>query len=153
MSMSSVSEPGIVHGPGAGTVRGSLARKFVGSTLGIFRGRSTQPPAFSLNTNDWNALAAQALREHQDRHGLSDKEMARKIGANDRTYENYKSGKTAPSSVHLLRSISVIPELEAVVTEVCALEREIDPRAAQAMSEMYTAAMKFAEARFGGGAE
>jgi len=129
-------------------VREHPPRMFAGDPRRIINVKRPQPRAFEINTNDWNAIAAEALGEHQNAHGLTDKEMARKIGCNDRTYENYRLGRTAPSSVHLLRAIAVIPELTARVDELCSLERDLDPRAMQAMSEMYQAAQKWADYTF-----
>lgn len=123
-------------------------RTFPESCRRKVHGETTQIPAFDLTTNDWNAMSAEALSEHQQANRLTDKEMARKIGCNDRTYENYRLGRTSPSSIHLLRSIAVIPELAGRVKDVCRLEMELDPRAQQAMGELVRAAMIIADAKF-----
>lgn len=137
------------HEQSAPIVRVDPPRMFAGDPRRKISVKTTQPRAFALTTNDWNATAAEALSAHQEAHGLTDKEMARKIGCNDRTYENYRLGRTAPSSVNFLRCLCVIPEFQAAVDELCALQRECDPRAMQAMSEMYQAAQKWADYTFG----
>lgn len=146
---------GTMHGsavnsraPSAGSFQESPARKFHGNTRGIFRGNGTQNiPAFELTTNDWNKLSAEALNEHMEAEKLTAKELAQKVGCNDRTMENYLQGKTAPSGVNQLRCIAVIPEFQARVAQITAMEREHDPEAMRAMIELQRAAMKWADLR------
>lgn len=149
MSASRESSAGMMQEQSAPIVRAEPSRIFNGDPRRKIHVKRTQPRAFEINTNDWNSTAAQALGEHQTAHALTDKEMARKIGCNDRTYENYRLGRTAPSSVNFLRCLCVIPEFQAAVDDLCALQRECDPRAMEAMSEMYQAAQKWADYTFG----
>lgn len=147
MSNSRVAIAGNVHGSSHPNFRAEPPRTFHGDRRGNFRGECTQPAAFGLSTNDWNKISADALNEHAETERLTAKEMAIKIGCNDRTLENYLQGRTAPSGVYFLKCLAAIPEFQSRVMHLCALERDCDPEAERARSELIRAAQKYADAR------
>jgi hypothetical protein len=144
---SRVAIAGNVHGSQPSNFRADPPRTFHGDRRGNFRGDCTQAEAFGLSTNDWNKISAQALNDHAAVERLSAKELAIKIGCNDRTIENYLQGRTAPSGVYFLKCLAAIPEFQSRVLRLCALERDCDPEAERARSELIRAAQKYADAK------
>lgn len=147
MNNSRVAIAGNVHGAQHSNFRADPPRTFQGDRRGNFRGECTQPEAFGLSTNEWNKISAAALNEHAETERLSAKEMAIKIGCNDRTLENYLQGRTAPSGVYFLKCLAAIPEFQSRVMRLCALERDCDPEAERARSDLIRAAQKYADAK------
>ncbi|HEX3809580.1 MAG TPA: helix-turn-helix transcriptional regulator [Rhizomicrobium sp.] len=100
-----------------------------------------------MTTADWNEMSADAFNQHMREEGIGQKEMADKLGVSDRTLENYVQAKTAPSGLHFLRAIAVIPQFEAKVRWVSALHAEGNPAANREALELVRAAQKFLDAR------
>jgi transcriptional regulator with XRE-family HTH domain len=103
-------------------------------------------PVFELTTNDWNHLSSDAFRQHMHDEGLTVKELARALGCNDRTAENYVSGRNSPRDVHFLRSIAVVPTFAAAVREVCGMVGDLDPRAMHQAMKVMQEASRFLDA-------
>jgi transcriptional regulator with XRE-family HTH domain len=118
----------------------------------LFRGPAARPeyqrvPAFELTQAEWTEIIAEAIRAYMREENLSVKELARDIGCNDRTAENYVQGRTAPAGLHLLRCIAVIPSVEAEVRRISAMAGDCQPGADRAAMELMRAAQKFLDVR------
>lgn len=136
---------------GASTV--SFARKSHGQARNHrgeyrnFRVEDTRPTSFSLTTKDWNNKFADALHRHMEAAEIGEKELANKLGCNDRTLENWLQARTSASGVDLLKCISVVPELASAVDEVCFMESEFDPDVERAKMDVVRMAWKLIDLR------
>ena len=119
---------------------GTIARKFRGDTRGKLRGEQGSNGAFGLTQLEWNEISAEAMRRHvgNDRSGA--KLLADRLECSPRTAENYLQAKTAPSGIHFLRALSVIPEFQAEVRRIASMHTDMDPeleRATTALIQAY----------------
>lgn len=63
------------------------------------------------------------------------KRIMRVANCNERAAENWYAGKNAPNALYLLRLIAEVPELQAEVRRLTAMESDLDPHFEKAMSE------------------
>lgn len=63
------------------------------------------------------------------------KRIMRVANCNERAAENWYAGKNAPNALYLLRLIAEVPELQAEVRRLTAMESDLDPHFERAMSE------------------
>lgn len=124
-------------------IRGDDRPNFRGGSPNNFRGSHTRVPCFELNTYDWNKLSADAFRDFMRQEDLTIKELAQLIGCNDRTAENYVSGRNSPRDLHFLRALAAIPTFEALVRKVAALAGDIDPMQVYRATKLAQAAGEF----------
>lgn len=61
------------------------------------------------------------------------KALAAAANTNIRTAENWLAGRCAPSGLPLLRLMAQVPELQATIRQLTAMESDLDPRFEQAM--------------------
>jgi len=107
----------------------------------IIRGRDTRVlPAFNITQGDWLKQSQAAMQAFvgTDRSGA--KKISNVLDCSPRTAENYLQGRTAPSGIHFLRALACIPEFEAEVRRLSAMESDMDPefdRAAMALLQVY----------------
>lgn len=131
----------------------SFARKAHAQTRNLrgeyrnFRVSDTRPLSFSLTTKDWNHICADALKAHMAAAQIGEKELADKLGCNDRTLENWLQARTSASGVDLLKLLSVIPELAAETDRVCFMEQEFDPDVERARMDLVRAAWRLIDLR------
>lgn len=119
---------------------GTVARKFRGDKRGKLRGEQGSNLAFGLTQLEWNEISAEAMRRHvgNDRSGA--KLIADRLECSPRTAENYLQAKTAPSGIHFLRALAVIPEFQAEVRRISQMQTDMDPeleRATAALLQAY----------------
>jgi transcriptional regulator with XRE-family HTH domain len=137
------------HGAGNQNVRVVPDRKFSGDLRNNFRGDPDKNLAFEITTKQWNDTSAAAISEFMKEENLSIKELARHIGCNDRTAENYVNGRTSPMGVYFLRCIASIPHFEAEVRRISAMAGDCDPRAEYAAMQLMQAAQRYMNVRDG----
>lgn len=107
----------------------------------IIRGRDTRAlPAYEITQGDWLKASQTAMQAHvgDDRSGA--KKLADILECSPRTAENYLQGRTAPSGLHFLRALASIPEFQAEVRRLSAMQADMDPefdRAAMALLQVY----------------
>jgi hypothetical protein len=105
------------------------------------RGRDTRAlPAYTITQGDWlkKSQAAMLAFVGEDRSGA--KKISDALDCSPRTAENYLQGRTAPSGIHFLRALAAIPEFEAEVRRLSAMQADMDPefdRAAMALLQVY----------------
>lgn len=63
------------------------------------------------------------------------KALAAVANTNIRTAENWLAGRCAPSGLPLLRLMAQVPELQATIRRLTAMESDLDPRFEQAMHQ------------------
>lgn len=102
-----------------------------------------------MTANDWVRTCQEALRAYMEAEGITEKELARRIGCTDRTVENYTQGRCAPAGLNLLRCLSIVPHLASEADRLTGMERDLDPQAERARMNLIRAAWEFADATFG----
>lgn len=96
-------------------------------------------PAYELTQGDWLKISADAMKRHVQGFESEAKRLADILKCSPRTAENYLQARTAPSGLHLLRALASIPEFEAEVRRISAMETNSDPHLERAMSALVNA--------------
>jgi hypothetical protein len=96
-------------------------------------------PAYEITQGDWLKASQTAMQAHVGDNRSSAKKLADILECSPRTAENYLQGRTAPSGIHFLRALAVIPEFQAEVRRISQMQSDLDPefeRAANALLQI-----------------
>lgn len=113
----------------------------VANPRNMSRGRDTRLlPAYEITQGDWIRASQKAMQAHVGNDKSGAKLLADILECSPRTAENYLQGRTAPSGLHFLRALASIPEFQAEVRRLSAMQADRDPefdRAAMALLQVY----------------
>lgn len=85
------------------------------------------PAVLSLNNNEFANRLGDVLRTTYGDTKAAAKTVARLAGAGPKTAANWIAGEHAPGSLHLLRLMAHVPELQAEVRRLTGMELSLDP--------------------------
>lgn len=91
------------------------------------------PAVMALNNNEFASKVGGVLRSAYGDTKAAAKTIARIAGAGPKTAANWIAGDHAPGSLHLLRLMAQVPELQAEVRRLTGMELSIDPEFARDM--------------------
>lgn len=128
---------------GARNTGAEVTRQFRGDKRANFRGDSGKPLAFGLSQGQWQDASSAAMRAHvgNDRHAA--KRLSNILECSPRTAENFLLGRTAPSGIHLLRAMAIIPEFAAEVRRLTGMEAALDPMFGRDLVDFMTKATRY----------
>jgi len=95
-------------------------------------------PILTMGQNELTRAISGALQSAFGDERDAAKRVAIIANTNDRTAENWLLGRNAPDVLHLLRLAAQIPELQAVVRQLAAMEADMDPELDRALSAVVT---------------
>ena len=100
--------------------RGSLTRRFCGEF-------TVNAPALAIGQDEFTTAIGDAIRRAAARHPFGFKFIQRAANANSRTVENWAAKLSAPSGLYLVRLMATVPEVQAEVRRLAAMEADFDP--------------------------
>ena len=106
---------------------GAFIEKFAGFPPKKFAGFGMNAPALVIDTGEYTEIVRDRLREHYGPAKSAIKLIARAANCNERTAENWFTGKNAPGGLHLLRLAAQVPGLQAEVRRLMAMDADLDP--------------------------
>lgn len=83
--------------------------------------------ALSIGQYEFTDRICDALRQHVEGNASGVKSLARAANANVRTVENWLAKRSTPDGLHLVRLMATIPEVQAEVRRLAAMEADLDP--------------------------
>lgn len=88
-----------------------------------------------LSSDDLGTIVASALQNAFGDEKSAIKRIMDVSKCNERAAKNWYQGKNAPNALFLLRLIATVPELQAEVRRLTAMESDLDPHFERAMSQ------------------
>lgn len=85
----------------------------------------TAAPALTIDRFEYTETMSSAIKRATDRIGL--KGVARAASCNMRSVENWCQGVHTPNGLQLLRLMATVPEVQAEVRRLAAMEADLDP--------------------------
>jgi len=91
-----------------------------------------------LSSDDLGGIVASVLRNAFGDEKSAIKRIMDSAQCNERAAKNWYAGKNAPNALYLLRLIATVPELQAEVRRLTAMESDLDPHFERALSAAMT---------------
>lgn len=89
----------------------------------------------NLSSDDLGNVIASALRSAFGDEKSAIKRIMDVSRCEERAAKNWYQGKNAPNALYLLRLIATVPELQAEVRRLTAMQSDLDPHFERAMSQ------------------
>lgn len=84
-------------------------------------------PAFAMTQGQYQETVSNVLRVAFGRQRHAVKQLARTAGTSASTAKNWLEGRSTPIGLHMLRLMATVPELQAEVRRLTAMEADLDP--------------------------
>ena len=81
----------------------------------------------SMSTERFTAVIADSLRRRFGNSKASAKLVANLVGSNEKAAQNWINGANAPGSLHLMRLMATVPELQAEMRSLIGIDPNLDP--------------------------
>lgn len=98
-------------------------------------GRQSAAPVLTMGQAEYQAAITEVLQATFGPLRNPVKALAAVANTNVRTAENWLAGRCAPSGLPMLRLMAQVPEFQARVRELTAMESDLDPRFERALNE------------------
>jgi hypothetical protein len=94
-------------------------------------------PIFQINQGQFTERVRTALVLHFSRERNAHKRLAERADVNVGTAKNWLEGRSVPQGLHLLRLMATVPELQAEVRRLCAMEADCDPELEREIHDLF----------------
>ena len=94
-------------------------------------------PVLAIGQAEFEAVVSNALQAAFGHLRNPVKALAKVANKNERTAENWYTGKCAPNGLALLQLMAQVPELQAEVRRLTAMESDLDPRLERQLHETF----------------
>lgn len=109
------------------------------TTRTVGGGQSVNALALRIDQFDFTDRICGAIREAASRSPSGVKLIARAANANTRTVENWLAKRSTPDGLHLVRLMATVPEVQAEVRRLAAMESDLDPSFERDLNALITA--------------
>lgn len=83
--------------------------------------------AFNIGQDEFTQRICDAIRRSVAGDASGVKTIAKHANANVRTVENWLAKRSTPHALHLVRMMAAMPEVQAEVRRLAAMEADLDP--------------------------
>jgi hypothetical protein len=101
--------------------------------------------ALGIDQFEFTDCICDAIRQAVSRDGV--KHVARAANANLRTVENWANKRSTPDGLHLVRLMAMVPEVQAEVRRLAAMESDLHPELQRDMQQLFQTAARIMAAR------